>query len=495
MGIDVDEVLDHDLSMEAAGRTRRDSEIDAASLDSQANGVGQDGERDKQDEREMIERRHRIQDEVLTRSEDMHSFNHDVDWEQGNNPNLKSSRKLTADPRVTENAEHRNEVAGHGADRMVKGLEAGVGFGRDSAILEDTTEVLVNDLASEGKGTLSSPRKTRRSAEQEGLRRDSAKEPTLPPTPGQIEPALDLPETPFSRLQPLPLTSDADIGGPTLQPSESTNGHPLAATIRQPFIDENCMRDPVNETFYFDTWQKIADNNTKIYRTVFRCMPDSEVKSWKEYKEYTAYGEKFVEAQNQQTDLWKSHNAAAANNNQSSVSMDTTARPDSEKTEKGTETCGNNSESINRNASVEDEKAAMKEADDTPVPQPKPSTSEVPETEVAPTNANGNKTRSGSGSAQLPSSVGYSGALNMNVTQSGSTSRRRRTVTRGSRREFRASDGVIDLRHADELLHMTQGHLIAWPYDWYDLILSFTFHAIHAIFNQNFQIVPMTNNQ
>ncbi|PCH02254.1 Phospholipase D family [Penicillium occitanis (nom. inval.)] len=460
MGIDVDEVLDHDLSMEAAGRTRRDSEIDAASLDSQANGVGQDGERDKQDEREMIERRHRIQDEFLTRSEDMHSFNHDVDWEQGNNPNLKSSRKLTADPRVTENAEHRNEVAGHGADRMKMGLEAGVGFGRDSAILQDTTEVLVNDMATEGKGTLSSPRKTKKAAEQERLRKASAKESILPPTPGQIEPALDLPETPFSRLQPLPQTNDADIGGPMLPPKESTSGHPLAATIRQPFIDENCMQDPVSETFYYDTWQKIAENNTKIYRTVFRCMPDSEVKSWKEYKEYTTYGEKFVEAQNQQTDVWKSQNTGA--NNPSSVSMETTARPDSEKTEKGTETTINNSEP---QPSVDDEKAALKEMDPT-TQQPNHSTTEVPETEVAPTTTNETKNRTGSGPAQLPSSVGYSGALNMNMTQPGTASRRRRTTTRGSRREFHASDGVIDLRHADELLHLTQGHLIAWPYDW-----------------------------
>lgn len=459
MGIDVDEVLDHDLSREAAGSARRDSEIDAASLDSQASGAGQNGERDKQDEREMIERRHRIQDEFLTRSEDMHSFNHDVDWEQGNNPNLKSSRKLTADPRVTENAEHRNEVAGHGADRMKMGLEAGIGFGRDSAILQDTTEVLVNDMATEGKGTLSNPKKTAKTAEQERLRKDSAKESILPPTPGQIEPALDLPETPSSRLQPLPQTNDADIGGPMLPPKESTSGHPLAATIRQPFIDENCMQDPVNESFYFDTWQKIAENNTKIYRTVFRCMPDSEVKSWKEYKEYTTYGEKFVEAQNQQTDVWKSQNTGTANN-QSSVTMDTTARPDSEKIEKGTETTINNSEP---QPSVDDEKTALKEMDNT-TQQPNRSTTEVPEAEVATTNET--KNTAGSGSAQQPSSVGYSGALNMNMTPSGTASRRRRTTTRGSRREFHASDGVIDLRHADELLHLTQGHLIAWPYDW-----------------------------
>ena len=30
-------------------------------------------------------------------------------------------------------------------------------------------------------------------------------------------------------------------------------------------------------------------------------MPDSEVKNWKEYKEYAAYGERFAEMQSQNT--------------------------------------------------------------------------------------------------------------------------------------------------------------------------------------------------
>jgi phospholipase D1/2 len=473
LGIDVDEVLEQNLAAEeTGGRNRRDSESDVASVDSQANGVDEtSAEREKQDKREMIERRHRIQDEFLTRSEDMHSFNHDVDWEQGANPNLKSSRKLTADPRVTENTDHRNEVAGHGADRMNMNLEAGLGLGRDSAILRDTTEVLVNNIASEGKGTLSNPRKTHRDVEQEQRQKDAAaKESVLPPVPSQIQSPLDNSESPFSRLQPLPETSDADIGGPWI-PSKATSGptgstHPLAETLTQPFIDEHCMRDPVNETFYYDTWQKVAENNTNIYRTVFRCMPDSEVKSWKEYKEYTAYGEKFVEAQNQQTEAWKAQNANPYTNNNTNADLH-----DAEKTT--AERPSNTGSSESRNS--EDEKAAMKEMENSdgsnnqPLDGPGPEV-QSSETVVPPTTTGTNeKDRMGPTSGSL--SVTYSGALNMTQSQSqsqpsGGAYRRRRTMTRSSRREFHASDGVIDLRHAGDLLNMTQGHLILWPYDW-----------------------------
>ncbi|OKL63463.1 hypothetical protein UA08_02078 [Talaromyces atroroseus] len=471
LGIDVDELLDQNLAREAAsgGRNRRDSESDADSVDSQANGVDENSaEREKQDKREMIERRHRIQDEFLTRSEDMHSFNHDVDWEQGSNPNLKSSRKLTADPRVTDNLEHRNEVAGHGADRMNMNLEAGLGLGRDSAILRDTTEILVNDVASEGKGTISNPRKTLRDLEQEQRQHEAVKESILPPAPRQIESPLDSHESPFSHLEPLPETNDADIGGswlPSKDPSRPVgSSHPLAGTMTRPFVDEHCMRDPVNETFYYDTWQRIAENNTKIYRTVFRCMPDSQVKSWKEYKEYTAYGEKFVEAQNQQTDAWKAQNSNPStatnintNNGQQDSEKPTAERP------------SNNGSSESRTS--EDEKNALKEMDNSegsnnqtqtqPVDGPGP---ELQSSENAPSTENEKDRTTGS------HSVTYSSALNMTQSQSQSqpsgTYRRRRTMTRSSRREFHASDGVIDLRHADELLNMVQGHLISWPYDW-----------------------------
>jgi phospholipase D1/2 len=67
----------------------------------------------------------------------------------------------------------------------------------------------------------------------------------------------------------------------------------MAADIHPAHIDKDCMKDPVNPNFFDEIWNRAAQNNTKLYRRVFRCMPDSEVSTWAEYREYMAYGERF----------------------------------------------------------------------------------------------------------------------------------------------------------------------------------------------------------
>ncbi|QKX64422.1 uncharacterized protein TRUGW13939_11596 [Talaromyces rugulosus] len=444
LGIDVDELLERDLATEAASNGR-DSE-DCASDGNESDRVETESlEREKQDEREMIERRHRIQDEFLTRSEDMHSFNHDVDWEQGNNPNLKSSRKLTADPRVTENTEHRKDVNGNGTDQMNTSLEAGVGFGRDSELVANDTEVLVKDIASEGRGTLAKPNKSQKSV--------PTQEPSLPlPPSSNVETNSAGLESFPSQLPPLPQTNDVDICAPVLPTREPTGSsefsHPLAAGIKQPFVDEHCMRDPINDVFYYDVWQTIAENNTKIYRTVFRCMPDSEVTSWKEYKEYMSYGEKFAEAQSNKP---PPKSQGSAQDPEKSTAAEA-PKPETDGSSESRTDAQKQSNEASETSTADDEKAALKESTDRP-------------TGVADAAAT---TEAESKDPTEPQTVGYSAALNMNVSQSSQPAqrRRRRTMTKGSRAGFHPSDGVLDSRHAEELLEMVQGHLIGWPYDW-----------------------------
>ncbi|KAK9240434.1 hypothetical protein V1525DRAFT_394954 [Lipomyces kononenkoae] len=57
------------------------------------------------------------------------------------------------------------------------------------------------------------------------------------------------------------------------------------------------FEDPLDENFYLDIWLAHALNNTNIYREVFRCQPDNEVRTWKDYKAYIAHGEKFAHMQ------------------------------------------------------------------------------------------------------------------------------------------------------------------------------------------------------
>jgi phospholipase D1/2 len=480
LGLDVDELLEKEIEIESASRERRDSNGHESEGSQADHDDTESVNREKQDERDMIERRHRIQDEFLTRSEDMYSFNHDVDWEQANNPNLKSNRKLTADPRVTQNPEHRKDVDGEGDDHMNSTIEAGFGNGRDSTLLRNDTEVLASNLSPEGKGTLSKPKKKKKHTAQDAQRaHGDVKEDILPPTPSAAEAAADSSEALTSRLPQLPRTNDVDIAGPGLSAKEQTGrieySHPLAADLKQPFVDEYCMKDPVSDTFYYDTWQTIADNNTNIYRTVFRCMPDSDVKSWKEYKEYTAYGEKFAEMQSQQAEMerLKSESSPAVvstvpattppvEQHESVLEKEKATADSDEKQERSVDADGppaehaRNGSSEGDAKSAQDEKAAVKAwsrkssgtfpADAIDLPG-----DEAPKEDEA--------DRMGS------QSVAYSGALTMNAPQP-SQRRRRRGTTRSSRREFHASDGVVDLRHAEELLNLVQGHLISWPYDW-----------------------------
>ena len=121
--------------------------------------------------------------------------------------------------------------------------------------------------------------------------------PSMPPRMNTRELGL----TQLSQLPALPVEDDTDIGGPPLNINiAGANAHiinPLLQSMTRPMIDDNCMRDPLIDSFYENIWHKIAENNTRLYRQTFRCMPDSEVQSWRQYREYENYNQKFMASQ------------------------------------------------------------------------------------------------------------------------------------------------------------------------------------------------------
>ncbi|KAF9887137.1 Phospholipase D1 [Aspergillus nanangensis] len=477
LGIDVDEILEHSMATE--------EELRRIQIEEEGSQSPEDRERvdsdslmvERQDERDMIERRHRIQDEFLSRSEDMHSFNHDVDWEQGNNPNLKSNRKLTADARVTSNPEHKKDVDGFGPDNLKIATDAGLGEARDSRIVDSKSEVLVSAIACEGKGTI---RKPKHSTQQNNRRANAdenhakARIPSLTQD-GESGPIVE--GLPSVRHPALISGHETENSGNGFLPSSKENidttkyPQPHSPDMKHIFIDKDCMRDPVIDLFYLDTWNAVADKNTKIYRSVFRCMPDSEVKSWKDYKEYAAYGERF-------TDMQSHHSAKAFHPPhqkqtgppgagttaglglavKSHLTPTSPTAVDSqspiEKPDARAENPTNRSQSElakQETLSSIDEKAAMRAGDG---------------------NAQNGRTDEGGSSGEdlekqgsEPAVVDYSEALNRNATTQ-SRRRRRRATTLGSRRDFHAADEVMDKDRAEDLLNQVQGHLILWPYDW-----------------------------
>ncbi|KAJ5114615.1 hypothetical protein NUU61_000374 [Penicillium alfredii] len=487
LGIDVDELLEHDFATEEELRKIQVAEKEDRPANDRERHGSESSVAERQDEREMIERRHRIQDEFLSRSEEMHSFNHDVDWEQGNNPNLKSNRKLTADPRVTDNPDHQKDVNGDGTDHLKAATQAGLSVARDSQMMMNGREALVSPISSEGKGSIEqpSPRKPSRAT---SARRDTRQESSTD-TPRDSE-TNGHPDSSSHGHAPSGSSSrESETGSSGLIVSKENHDiskyPPLGPEFKRIFVDKHCMRDPVNDSFYLDTWQAVAEKNTKIFRSVFRCMPDSEVKNWKEYKEYAAYGERFAEMQHQQrSKVFQSPSQRQNGPGAGSSTTATVSSPSSvvsPKTEgptantKTPQTIDEKAELVASGAirnesdrpqpelvkqetlSSIDEKSALRAASD---PQLLSSTQNRHSEENGPTGDDAEKPRSNS------AHVDYSEAVNLNSTSQSRRRRRRRATTIGSKRDFHASDEVMDMQRAEDLLNKVQGHLILWPYEW-----------------------------
>ncbi|KAI9684469.1 MAG: Phospholipase D1 [Trizodia sp. TS-e1964] len=491
LGLDVDQI-DEDA--------RREAELLEEKFANEMSDIYGEGEAstatspqpDKESKGTTTDAQHRSEEEAIATSDQILSFNHDVDWEQGKNPNTTSRKKPSEDSRVQGNTEHQKDVEGDGGDHMIDALDAGLGHGRDTALLNGKNEVLIKNIASEGKGTLESPNKNTRprTTSTDSLQNTSIDVlPPLPEFPRSTTAELGLPM--LSQLPALPILDDADIGGPSVAPSNLQSvlkDFPLIADIKTPTgVDKDCMKDPLDNSF-LDKWQMIAENNTRLYRQVFRCMPDNEVKSWKEYKEYVAYAERFAQAQGvtknksrMQQELHSQsggpvghHSGLVAAHPLSSIG---------EKIESIVHEPGKSQEAAEisnmqdwaadlnkvqgeRAAAEKENKVhkddALDEKSDTLRSSENSRTSEFPQFAPAATEAEKLQRN------QSPS-VGFSEPLQSiatNTTSTTTSKRRRRTTTRSSRREFNASDDLPDLADAEALMDIVQGNLVIWPYDW-----------------------------
>ncbi|KAF3479876.1 phospholipase D [Arthroderma uncinatum] len=484
LGFDVDEIV------EEAALVPEEDNIDSniaqrpdIAVRKEAGTADGENQLDKED----LERKQKLQEEFLARSEDMHSFNHDVDWEQAGNPNLKSNRKLTADARVTRNEDHRKDLEGLGVDQMKRNGEAAGITGRDTFIDKDSVEVLVG-----GKGK-SHPTLSTVPCDDISEAQGSAthtRQPTAPGTPETRARSVSIVSSPRMTGQNRPaVTSTADdhiqhLSLDATQPK--TTSHPLSDEVKRPILDKDCMKDPLLDSFYLDTWQAIAENNTKLFRTVFRCMPDSEVKSWKEYKEYDGYAERFADMQNNCHHPSAPSNACPRNGPPGA----TTAAPTAPTGGKLGAEIGNAFEDVKEKIANNSEKDAHAnlhqwavEANKAQLERQQEELASVekltsnPDT-PAPVGNNVDTRSSNSSRVADPSTTATAPEKYLELPRSAqseaptaasiglSQRRRRRATTRSSRKEFHAVDDIIEMHEAGELLNLVQGHLVLWPYEW-----------------------------
>ncbi|KAF1813399.1 phospholipase D [Eremomyces bilateralis CBS 781.70] len=415
----------------------------------------------------------------------VYSYNHDIDWGLAN-PNLKTHKKVTSDPRVTGNEAHARDVRGEGHDRLhdVESEQPDILAGRDSYVDETGREVLASDIAAEPKqspkklklkGHARQHRSSTASRDSRSVRLEETERLFPPPEVGRLSSReLGLPT--ISTLPALPVTDDTDIGGPALGRTLTARSadvlYPHLSDLKRPVITEDCMRDPLNDSFYLDVWHAAAEDNTKVFREVFRCMPDNQVKTWKEYQEYTAFAERFAQVQGQEKSKQRVQHERRERTggppgnvpgglSEKAVKLEQKVEGMTEKVAEPFTSAKNRAsppmgtvdewtEEQERNASSRatdrtlDEKEAMK-AEAGGAEEPKPVQRERTITIPGTANAAG-KTPVGKNS----------------------TRRRRRGTTRSSTRAFHAQDdsAMMNKTDAEELLKHVQGHLVVWPYDW-----------------------------
>ena len=505
LGVDVDEAMEeereYELSHKGDGENAEGEPLHPYS--------GQKAEISGRSPKAAPGLRSKIQEDLVAKSEKMFSFNHDIDWEQANNPNLRSDKRLTEDKRVTGNAEHKKDVEGKGLDHMLDEHDVLVDRGRDTTVVGGEREVLIVDIDSEGKGALTAPKAGALSdvpselpTYEEGQSLPDNK--ALPGISSQQTADADVRRSLQSST--LPYNEKSEVEKSSL-PNQTTDSFSelvssIISDMSRPTCDKGCMKDPLSDSFFHDIWHVVAENNTKLFRYVFRCMPDNEVKNWKEYKEYAAYAERFAQAQggvkSKTRTMQETPGKSGPPGFASPAEKLATLAPIGEVVDGVEEkigkvfhrtpskkheplAMGNVAEWAEEANRVQAEREAVRmDAEKTQEPNQSPAAGEEAVDEKSALKmkmADAPSTVAGTEEATLTEkSTRRNSSPPSNVTEelskaSNSQRRRRRAMTRSSRREFLASDDLMEKDDAEELMKMVQGHLVLWPYDW-SVILS-----------------------
>jgi phospholipase D1/2 len=455
LGLDVDEIMcdEREQAMEHADHEKAEGwgEEQVRKWQEQtAEDVVNDGKEAAAQEDMYSERRQKIDEEAVQRMENLRSFNHDVDWEQENNPNLKKARgkKSNADPRVSNNPQHQDDVRGFGMDHMVQKESERASMSVDRATLASPKSSQSRRIpASRGKdtATLASPTSHGRSRSSSHVSMMPPGEAPLPPYPLErtSSAALGLPQ--LSTLPPLPNTNDVDIGGPFAATAASAPAPPvLPPDFAMPTIKSDMFADPLNDSFYLDIWSKVAKNNTELYRQVFRCQPDNEVKSWAAYKEAMDYGERFSQKQDMHL----------ARNEQQ--------QPPPSQPKENEKPTSSGGEPVSIRLNLPDADVTEKQQPDCDGTRPRATSHASSRLNTATTAASQpTGSRGSQGSNEKADASVTENKLGPSAT--GTTKQRRRRATT---RSSKTANNVMEPELAEKLLTMIQGHLVIWPHDW-----------------------------
>lgn len=410
--------------------------------------------------------------------------------------------------------QHNLDVEGYGVDNERELEDAGdIGL-RDTYVDAQGNEVLqMKDAPGIQRiKQLENAAPARRRSEDDRLARKVPR----PPWPvGRMDTYhLGLPSR--STLPELPVQDDSDIGGPALaqsltRVSTKKTVNPLLYTLDRPEVTEDCMTDPLAPGFFEDTWSRIADNNTRIYRQVFRCMPDSEVLDWDEYKRFNDYNDRFMQSQglgNSKPRAPKEAPGRSGPPGSAGANSVVTSAISDETKEKSKGLLGPIASKIRPGSKSDGEtthtqEASEKQQGDSPDTVPSSEPTAVPSPNEQPLDYEKEAAKDGEAAtesearqnsrldaATSPSQDDTASAMmrqrtiqiapdaneapettatsagNNGLQHSTSQKRRRRATTKSSARPNLGMEEVMSREDAEELLEMVQGHLVQWPYDW-----------------------------
>ena len=440
LGIDVDAIMHEEFMKQASAE---ETEKGLENLEnSEANGSDETS-----DAARLAEKAKR---ELLLRTESLKSFNATADEDQGDSPHLQSGKRLTKDPRVTGNLAHRQDVEGHGIDRML-----------------DLPSMTTRPRSSSALSKNSTNSKNRLEPQLSNVQSNG----DLPPTHPIRMSTYDLGLPQVSQLPALPKTDDTDIGGPPIQRvlDQSSESHPLLANMKRPEISQDCMRDPLAEGFYNEIWDTVAQNNTAIFRAVFRCQPDDEVTRWAEYKAYAAYAERFNQSQGGSTSKTPDAQDRPATSGPPGSGplnqLQHLTSPVGEKVTDLHEKVKDRLHPVSRQSEAHIGGTVEDWAADATAENAQRSKPNISEKDSA---IDEKAALAQQISNENDVTVNNSQDNGVGSTQTNETLPQTKREHKGAwqKRNFSASDDVMSREDALNLLEHVQGHLIIWPYEW-----------------------------
>ncbi|KAL7958708.1 phospholipase D [Trichoderma compactum] len=419
------------------------------------------------------------------------SFNHDLDLatveatQDLDSSSVKGEEEAETDPRVTDKS-HQLDLSGYGPDHWKSAEKSGADEGRDSAIV-DGREVLLHDgkrLSGTHQAPQSPTSRRHHNSHQDHNDKPDASSAPLPPASRNGADNVDQPGMASGApAVPLPVLDDTNIGGPPWHIDPKTGRqtnepfHPMAADILPALIDKDCMQDPLDPTFMDEIWGRSARNNTALYRRVFRCMPDSKVGTWAEYREYMDYSIKFraiMEGKSASDEAEASRQCtpgdeAAVSKQSDQPKIQLPEGNGDDENEKPASRGGSSGEELALRPPPADGATDNQSSLEPPSPvyaageEPFPAIGTCPSKPVS--RSKSRDRRPTFSTLEKPSSRDTNAAPPLAPAASAPVKRRRRATTKGSRRGLLIEE-MPSRAEAEQLLELVQGNLVEFPYDW-----------------------------